>query len=134
MFEKRLSEIKDLKRKIQQAKLEKGETLGDLNDWGERHTRQNQHIRGLSNRNSHPEVFSKKGVLKNFIKLTGERLCQSLFFNKVACLEPATLLKKRLWHRCFPVNFVTFLRTPFFIEHLWWLLIKDELEAALEKL
>ena len=37
------------------------------------------------------------------------------------CLRPATLLKKRLWHRCFPVNFVKFLRTPFFIEHLWWL-------------
>ena len=25
----------------------------------------------------------------------------------------ATLLKKRLWHRCFPVNFVKFLRTGF---------------------
>ena len=37
-------------------------------------------------------------------------------------LVPATLLKKRLWHRCFPVNFVKFLRTPFIIEHLWWLL------------
>ena len=24
---------------------------------------------------------------------------------------------------CFPVNFVKFLRTPFFIEHLWWLLL-----------
>ena len=23
------------------------------------------------------------------------------------------LLKKRLWHRCFPVNFAKFLRTPF---------------------
>ena len=32
---------------------------------------------------------------------------------------PATLLKKRLWHRCFPVNFEKFLRTPFLIEHLW---------------
>ena len=28
-------------------------------------------------------------------------------------LGPATLLKKRLWHRCFPVNFLKFLRTPF---------------------
>ena len=27
--------------------------------------------------------------------------------------RPATLFKKRLWHRCFPVNFVKFLRTPF---------------------
>ena len=28
-------------------------------------------------------------------------------------LRPATLLKKRLWHRCFSVNFAKFLRTPF---------------------
>ena len=28
-------------------------------------------------------------------------------------LRRATLLKKRLWHRCFPVNFAKFLRTPF---------------------
>ena len=64
---------------------------------------------------SRPEVFCKKGVLKNFTKFTGKGLCQSLFFNKIAGL------KKRLWHRC-PVNFVKFLRTPFFVEHLWWLL------------
>ena len=38
---------------------------------------------------------------------------QSLFFNKVAGLRPATLLKKSLWHRCFPVNFEKFLRKPF---------------------
>ena len=31
---------------------------------------------------------------------------------------PATLLKKRLCHRCFPVNFAKFLRTPFLTEHL----------------
>ena len=35
---------------------------------------------------------------------------------------PAILFKKRLWHRCFPVNFAKFLRTPFFTEHLRWLL------------
>ena len=27
-------------------------------------------------------------------------------------------------HRRFPVNFVKFLRTPFYIERLWWLLLK----------
>ena len=32
-------------------------------------------------------------------------LCQSLFLNKVAGLRPATLLKKRLCCRRFPVNF-----------------------------
>ena len=28
-------------------------------------------------------------------------------------LRPATIFKKRLWHRYFPVNFAKFLRTPF---------------------
>ena len=37
---------------------------------------------------SRPELFCKKGVLRNFAK-------------------------KRLWHRCFPVNFTKFLKTPF---------------------
>ena len=64
-------------------------------------------------RSSHRRCSMKKGVLRNFTKFRGKRLCQSLFFNKVAGLRPATLLKKRLWHRCFPVNFAKFLRTPF---------------------
>ena len=34
-------------------------------------------------------------------------------FNKVAGLRPAALLKKRLWHWCFPVNFEKFLITSF---------------------
>ena len=40
------------------------------------------------------EVFCKKAVLKNFAKFTRKHLCQSLLFNKVAGLSPATLLKK----------------------------------------
>ena len=57
---------------------------------------------------------SKKIALKNFKKFTGKYLFQSLFFNKVAVagLRSTNLLKKRLWHRCFPVKFVKFLRTP----------------------
>ena len=31
--------------------------------------------------------------------------------------------KEEIWHRCFPVNFAKFLRTLFFTEHLWWLLL-----------
>ena len=38
-------------------------------------------------------------------------------------LRSAYLLKKRLWYRCFSVNFAKFLKTHFFIEHLWWLLL-----------
>ena len=55
----------------------------------------------------------EKGVLRNFAKLTGKHLCQGLFFNKFAGPKLATLLKKRLWYRYFPVNFVKFLRTSF---------------------
>ena len=65
------------------------------------------------NRKSHRRCSVKKVVLRNFAKITEKHLCQSLFFNKVEGLRSATLLKKRLWHRCFPVNFEKFLRTPF---------------------
>ena len=37
---------------------------------------------------------ARKGALRNFAR-------------------PAALLKKRLWHRCFLLNFAKFLRTPF---------------------
>ena len=65
---------------------------------------------------SHQRCSIKKRVLRNFTKFTGKQLCQSGFLNEVAGLSPATLLKilkKTLWHRCFPVYFVKFLRTPF---------------------
>ena len=47
-------------------------------------------------RSSCPGVFYKKGVFENFAN-----------------------------QRCFPVNFGKFSRTPFFIEHLQWLLLKS---------
>ena len=59
-----------------------------------------QHLTNISSsihekvRNSRPEVFYKKGVLRNFTKFTGKHLCQSLFFNKVAVLRLAALLKR----------------------------------------
>ena len=64
-------------------------------------------------RSSQRRCSLRKGVLRNFSKFTGKHLCQRLYFNKVAGLRPATLLQKRLWHRCFPVNFEKFLRIPF---------------------
>ena len=66
------------------------------------------------NRSSHQRCSIKKGVLRDFAKFTGKHLYESLFLNKVIGLEPATLLKKRLWHRCFPVNLAKFLRTLFY--------------------
>ena len=64
-------------------------------------------------RSSHQRCSVKKGVLRNFAKFTGKHLCQSLYFNKVAGLRPATLLKKGLLHRCFSLDFAEFLRIPF---------------------
>ena len=68
-------------------------------------------------------MFCKKDVLGNFTKFTGKHLCQSLFFNKVAGLRSETLLKKRLWQRCFPVNFAKFVRRTFLTERVGWLLL-----------
>ena len=94
--------------------------------------------RKTKKRSSHRKCSVKKGSLRNFAKFTGKLLRQNLLFNKVADLllpsyrnqsidlhsntvdwflyegnRPATSLKRRLWRRCFPVNFVKFLRTPF---------------------
>ena len=63
-------------------------------------------------RSSHRRYSLKKGVSKNFAKFKEEHLVLQSLCNKVAGLRSATLLKKRLQHMCFPVNFVTFLRTP----------------------
>ena len=38
-------------------------------------------------------------------------------------MQAFNFIKKRLWLRCFPVNLMKFLRRPFCIEHLWWLLL-----------
>ena len=38
-------------------------------------------------RSTSPEVFCKKGVLRNLAKFTGKHLCQRLFFNKAAGLK-----------------------------------------------
>ena len=64
-------------------------------------------------KSSHRRCSLKKGVLKNFAKSTGKHLCWSLFFHNVTGQKAAALLKKRLQHRCFPVNFSKFLRNLF---------------------
>ena len=87
-----------------------------------------------SKRINHPQVFWKKGFLRNFAKFKGKHLCQSLFFNKSAGMRTATLLKKSLWYRCFPVNIAKFPRTPFFIEHLRWLLLNQFTRNSLKNL
>ena len=55
-------------------------------------------------------MFCKKGVLRNFVK-SQENTCARVSLLKK--LQARGLLKKRLWHRCVPVNFAESLRTTF---------------------
>ena len=73
----------------------------------------------VDGQNSHQRCSVSKSVLRKFAKFTGKYTCARASFLiklqpcKFIEKRPATLLKKRLWRSCFPVNFVTFLRTPF---------------------
>ena len=68
--------------------------------------------RGVNNKINHLHKHSLHTVYKDDNSSFEDLLLkgQLVFF----------LLKKRLWHSCFPVNFAKFLRTSFFKEHLWW--------------
>ena len=60
-----------------------------------------------------PDVFCKKRCSQKFRKNKSKNLYQSHFFNKVTDHRLATLLKKRLWHRCFLVNFCKISKNTF---------------------
>ena len=68
-------------------------------------------------RSSRPELFCKKGVFRNFAKLTGKHLCQSLFFNEVvdqACnfIKKETLAQMFSCEFCEISNNTVFYRAP----------------------
>ena len=67
----------------------------------------------LTDRNSHQRCSVKK-VFLEISQNSQENTYAKVFLNKVPGFRIATLLKKRLWHRCI----CEFLKTPFFIEHL----------------
>ena len=69
-------------------------------------------------RSKHSEVFCKKRVLRNFAKFTRKHLLlkKRLFSFYTMILFKATLAQV---FSCF----AKFLRTPFFIQHVWWLLL-----------
>ena len=76
-------------------------------------------IEAVARRCSIEKVYFK--ILQN----SQEKICARVsFLNKVVGVRPATLLKKRFWHRYFLVNFAKFLRTRFVTKHLRWLLLK----------
>ena len=52
------------------------------------------------------KVFYKKSYSEKFLKINRKETCTNVSFL-------IKLLKKRLWNRCFLMNFEKFLRTPF---------------------
>ena len=54
----------------------------------------------------------KKSLLRHFAKFTGKHPRQSLFFNKVAGLSPATLLKKETVAQVFFLEHLSYRTTP----------------------
>ena len=69
-----------------------------------------------SGRSSRPEVFCKKGVLRNFAKFTRKHLCQSLIFNKVAGLrttEACNFIKKETLVLLFSCEFCEISKNTF---------------------
>ena len=84
-------------------------------------------------RSSHPEVFCKKDVLRNFAKFTEKHLCQRLFFNKVAGLRPQACKfpKKESLAQVFSCEvceiskYTSFYRTPLAAASAIWTLIVE---------
>ena len=65
-------------------------------------------------RSSCPEVFCKKGVLKNFVKLTAKHMRRSLFFKRLKIK-----FKKKTLAKAFSFEFCETFKNTFFTEHLW---------------
>ena len=66
-------------------------------------------------RSSRPEVFCKKGVLRNYAKFKGKHLWQSLFFNKVAG-EVCDYIKKETLAQVFSCEYFQIFKNAFFYE------------------
>ena len=49
-----------------------------------------------------------------------ENTCATVSFLIKLQAKVCNFIEKRLWHRCFPVTFTKFLRTPFLTEHLFY--------------
>ena len=60
------------------------------------------------------QTFFKIGVLKTFAMFTGKHVCWNLFLIKCYCLNDYNFIKKKLQHRCFPVNIAKLFRAAFF--------------------
>ena len=73
-------------------------------------------------------VVQRCSVKKVFLEISQnsqENTCARVFFNKVAGLRPyaCNFIKNETLAQMFSYEFCEISKTPFFIEHLWWLLL-----------
>ena len=73
-------------------------------------------------------IIQRCSVKKVFLKISQNS--QEDICTRVSVLKSCRP-KKRLWHRCFPMKFANFLRTPIFIKYLWWLLLEVDSKSSL---
>ena len=71
-------------------------------------------MRVIQDGSSRPEVFCKKGVLRNFAKFTEKHLCQGLFLP-----EACNFIKKETRAQTFSCEFWEISENTFFTKHLW---------------
>ena len=66
-------------------------------------------------------AMNKAAIQRRSVKKVLLKISQNLQENTCARVSFLIKWKKRLWRRCFSVNFAIFFRKAFFTEHLWWL-------------
>ena len=75
---------------------------------------------------------SSKKVFLKILEIHKKAPVLESLFVKVASLKAINFIKQRFQHRCFPANITKYLRISFFIEQLWWLLLKLKLYLTLQ--
>ena len=83
---------------------------------------------GVNNLNHFISVAAHKfSEIRNFTKFQEKHSWRSLVLSSKDSgfikKDSYNVIKKRLWHRCFPVNFAKFLRTAFSQDTCGWLLL-----------
>ena len=61
----------------------------------------------------------KIDALKNFAVFTKKSICVGSLFNKITGLQAYDFIKKRIQHRCFPVNVAKSFKNNYLEEHQW---------------
>ena len=74
------------------------------------------HFESIKFRSSRSQMSFKIRYFWKFLNIYRKTRVLELLYNKFAVLQVCKFIKKRLQHRCFPLNIAKFLRTTLLIE------------------